>query len=53
MIGFGDVAYNVKEGDGSVSISFGVLSGTLGGIATFRVTTVNGTAVGTNCSFIV
>ena len=30
MIGFGDVTYNVKEGDGSVSISFGVLSGTLG-----------------------
>ena len=45
MIGFGEVSYNVNEGDGSVSITFGVLSGTLGVSVDVSVSTRDGSAL--------
>ena len=45
MIGFGEVSYDVNEGDGSVSITFGVLSGTLGVSVDVSVSTTDGSAL--------
>ena len=45
MIGFGETSYDVNEGDGSVSITFGVLSGTLGVSVDVSVSTTDGSAL--------
>ena len=45
MIGFGKTSYEVNEGDGSVSITFGVLNGTLGVSVDVSVSTRNGSAL--------
>ena len=49
VIGFFEVAYNVSEGNGSVSMSFGVLSGTLKISVNVSVTTMDGSAVCKSC----
>ena len=45
VIGFTPDTYNVNEGDGSVSITFGVLNGTLGVSVDVSVSTTDGSAL--------
>ena len=49
VIGFTPDTYNVNEGDGSVSITFGVLSGTLGVGVDVSTSTRDGSAICKSC----